>query len=105
MEWTSCDSIFFFQAEDGIRDGHVTGVQTCALPICRATRPSGACAAPSRRGRDVPAAEWRGGVAFPPGAGTRMKCEAQPKASRADESDLTIAIRLPNWLGDTVMAV
>src|SRR5439155_9214156 len=24
---------FFFQAEDGIRVGHVTGVQTCALPI------------------------------------------------------------------------
>src|SRR5436309_4199532 len=28
--------IFFFQAEDGIRDFHVTGVQTCALPISRA---------------------------------------------------------------------
>src|SRR5437870_7178266 len=28
--------IFFFQAEDGIRDGHVTGVQTCALPISSA---------------------------------------------------------------------
>src|SRR5215510_15694007 len=27
---------FFFQAEDGIRDGHVTGVQTCALPISAA---------------------------------------------------------------------
>src|SRR5690606_40890053 len=26
----------FFQAEDGIRDFHVTGVQTCALPICSA---------------------------------------------------------------------
>src|SRR5207249_9160396 len=26
---------FFFQAEDGIRDRNVTGVQTCALPICR----------------------------------------------------------------------
>src|SRR5689334_21443438 len=26
-------SDFFFQAEDGIRDGTVTGVQTCALPI------------------------------------------------------------------------
>src|SRR6266498_3368752 len=26
---------FFFQAEDGIRDADVTGVQTCALPICR----------------------------------------------------------------------
>src|SRR5690606_39512455 len=28
-----CLSFFFFQAEDGIRDFHVTGVQTCALPI------------------------------------------------------------------------
>src|SRR3989441_1847276 len=27
---------FFFQAEDGIRDKLVTGVQTCALPICLA---------------------------------------------------------------------
>ena len=27
------DVIFFFQAEDGIRDKLVTGVQTCALPI------------------------------------------------------------------------
>src|SRR5690349_23319105 len=37
---------FFFQAEDGIRDLYVTGVQTCALPIClsvlgcTASRPS-----------------------------------------------------------------
>src|SRR6266487_5679891 len=33
----SCVSFvfFFFQAEDGIRDGRVTGVQTCALPISR----------------------------------------------------------------------
>src|SRR3712207_7464159 len=28
--------LFFFQAEDGIRDIGVTGVQTCALPICLA---------------------------------------------------------------------
>src|SRR5689334_24773253 len=38
--------VFFFQAEDGIRDGTVTGVQTCALPIYRQVslvfkRPSG----------------------------------------------------------------
>src|SRR6266581_2994711 len=26
--------VFFFQAEDGIRYGRETGVQTCALPIC-----------------------------------------------------------------------
>src|SRR2546427_12641286 len=33
-----CCFFFFFQAEDGIRDLTVTGVQTCALPICsRAT--------------------------------------------------------------------
>src|SRR6266404_8318428 len=30
---------FFFQAEDGIRDKLVTGVQTCALPICRNPSP------------------------------------------------------------------
>src|SRR2546430_13052707 len=29
---------FFFQAEDGIRDLTVTGVQTCALPICLVVR-------------------------------------------------------------------
>ena len=29
---------FFFQAEDGIRDYKVTGVQTCALPICHRDR-------------------------------------------------------------------
>src|SRR5258708_9369851 len=29
----SCCMFFFFQAEDGIRDDLVTGVQTCALPI------------------------------------------------------------------------
>src|SRR3712207_7457264 len=30
----ACPTRFFFQAEDGIRDIGVTGVQTCALPIC-----------------------------------------------------------------------
>src|SRR5207237_4557485 len=32
-----CLFFFFFQAEDGIRDSSVTGVQTCALPILSAT--------------------------------------------------------------------
>src|SRR5258708_26379129 len=31
-------TFFFFQAEDGIRDDLVTGVQTCALPICFSRR-------------------------------------------------------------------
>src|SRR3989449_8760700 len=33
-----CYFFFFFQAEDGIRDVAVTGVQTCALPICYGDR-------------------------------------------------------------------
>src|SRR5256885_17261741 len=47
---------FFFQAEDGIRDYRVTGVQTCALPICRAgpgprgRRAGAANAGPTRAG-------------------------------------------------------
>src|SRR5690625_1351857 len=45
-------AFFFFQAEDGIRDGHVTGVQTCALPISVMATP----AAPSRAAaRAIPA--------------------------------------------------
>src|SRR2546428_7013405 len=37
--WRACTRCcFFFQAEDGIRDLIVTGVQTCALPICAAGR-------------------------------------------------------------------
>src|SRR5699024_11990631 len=38
---TRCLSFFFFQAEDGIRDRNVTGVQTCALPISGALQPQG----------------------------------------------------------------
>src|SRR5689334_24141798 len=59
---------FFFQAEDGIRDGTVTGVQTCALPISRNTsatrrrdpsrralRPPRRCPTATRTGRRSPA--------------------------------------------------
>src|SRR5207245_3973150 len=43
-------SSFFFQAEDGIRDATVTGVQTCALPIWKA-RPAPGASAEGRRRR------------------------------------------------------
>ena len=39
--WGGGGGIFFFQAEDGIRDYDVTGVQTCALPILTAAAPNG----------------------------------------------------------------
>src|SRR3954449_9900411 len=49
--------LFFFQAEDGIREESVTGVQTCALPIWPARTPRG----PLRAGRrGLPAARADG---------------------------------------------
>src|SRR2546422_3848240 len=44
-------AFFFFQAEDGIRDVAVTGVQTCALPICAA---HGVCRSGGGGGRLAP---------------------------------------------------
>src|SRR5256884_7955239 len=42
-DYQSLTNVFFFQAEDGIRDVAVTGVQTCALPIYPLNRvPDGA---------------------------------------------------------------
>src|SRR5258708_37363048 len=49
---------FFFQAEDGIRDDLVTGVQTCALPIC--TRPQ------IRNPRWDRNRRWRAAIRTPP---------------------------------------
>src|SRR5437660_2941188 len=64
---------FFFQAEDGIRDGHVTGVQTCALPISTA------------RGRSVPARSGSPSSAVPRRAadfrtGRPRRCCTLPEA-------------------------
>src|SRR5437870_10506518 len=51
---------FFFQAEDGIRDGHVTGVQTCALPIYRGAQRGDPEAGERRVERYRPEAQQRG---------------------------------------------
>src|SRR5207244_8574140 len=79
-EYISCElvyllvlSSFFFQAEDGIRDDLVTGVQTCALPISA-----------HRGGRDVRgfgAADDRAGLGNA-GAGTDA---GDPSAVRAGD--------------------
>src|SRR5690554_7244557 len=54
---------FFFQAEDGIRDADVTGVQTCALPIYDRFRPRHAGNAEERF--DLIAIQLRSGIAEP----------------------------------------
>src|SRR5260370_2186431 len=41
LKWLVRRLVFFFQAEDGIRDSSVTGVQTCALPIYMTITDSG----------------------------------------------------------------
>src|SRR5439155_16751913 len=52
-------TLFFFQADDGIRYGHVTGVQTCALPIY--PRPVGGRQADAKGKRAEPGRRRRWG--------------------------------------------
>src|SRR3989449_1820987 len=47
-KWWRMVGLFFFQAEDGIRDVAVTGVQTCALPISSGSSDTGAVARAGR---------------------------------------------------------
>src|SRR5206468_8596018 len=54
---------FFFQAEDGIRDLIVTGVQTCALPIFRSTATRPSARTRPRISRPPPSPEGGGKVA------------------------------------------
>src|SRR5258708_20261736 len=59
--YVSARCVFFFQAEDGIRDDLVTGVQTCALPIWLPSggRAPGPRAAPARRAPAPPGSSGR----------------------------------------------
>src|SRR5215203_691329 len=93
-----CLLFFFFQAEDGIRDIGVTGVQTCALPIClfRDARRAGLS-----RARAVAVAARAGGLADgadlsppspQPGSGQGVDRAAGLGAA-------TLADRLPRRLG------
>src|SRR5690606_37228038 len=74
---------FFFQAEDGIRDFHVTGVQTCALPISEqpgdAESAAGAQHLPPRR-------EWPKWI---------LAHDGSPFCSARSGSDLITARRRP----------
>src|SRR5258708_24803873 len=77
--WGICISlIFFFQAEDGIRDDLGTGVQTCALPIS-VTRSA------MRRGSGA-------GGAVPPSATTADSVAASPPSDEAGMIDPSIEV-------------
>src|SRR5256886_11553637 len=71
---------FFFQAEDGIRDLTVTGVQTCALPICCwKARRSNARPACARRAVRCGPIQARDAVAWSNGKVQSSKLEVQRK--------------------------
>src|SRR5204863_1308948 len=87
LVWFFLLCLFFFQAEDGIRDLYVTGVQTCALPIstlcalaraCR-TAPAVDRRRPYARRRDQGRTGW---VADSRGAARR---EGRSQGSRSEE--------------------
>src|SRR2546429_4563697 len=68
----SATAFFFFQAEDGIRDVAVTGVQTCALPISASSWSRRSRPPPGRLDREPVSPQWppRGGA---PGASVRCR--------------------------------
>src|SRR2546421_4824656 len=80
--WASLESclllcFFFFQAEDGIRDLIVTGVQTCALPISELTGSARRSPHRGRPLRPLPAFLYRG-------HGGRRHDRAPPHRSTAE---------------------
>src|SRR5207253_4587811 len=81
---------FFFQAEDGIRDGHVTGVQTCALPIYLDERPE-----QPRADADGEGGQGHGGEPREQHPGLR----AQPAAGRPERGEAQYAPRPETEIG------
>src|SRR5690606_40790758 len=79
----------FFQAEDGIRDFHVTGVQTCALPILlRGRRPE----RPARlagRGAGRDGAPGRGLALHPEGGGGMTDATQHAQPTREGQHTMT----------------
>src|SRR5690349_23687390 len=79
---------FFFQAEDGIRDLYVTGVQTCALPIYRfdAGRGAGDRGRVEGEGRALGAVERRRDELGPDGT-----AQGDRKSTRLNSSHVEIS--------------
>src|SRR5699024_11559303 len=91
--WSS--PVFFFQAEDGIRDRNVTGVQTCALPISTCAWP--ASVAPFQAhvviaNKDAAAAEAAEKLAEElDAAGVSVLFDDRPKVSPGDRKSVVEA--------------
>src|SRR5260370_7137957 len=90
--------VFFFQAEDGIRDSSVTGVQTCALPIFMRAwnylffRPG--IFEPNQQ----KSTEWNRGGYLVTGAAHCGACHTPKNLFGADKRSLAFGGRLPQAL-------
>src|SRR5918996_3148624 len=80
----SVSVFFFFQAEDGIRDYKVTGVQTCALPISGST--SGGGQHPGSQGDDLLRTQLPTAVTL--GRTALRRCASQRQAEPARHCQL-----------------
>src|SRR5258706_10759408 len=78
-----CSVYFFFQAEDGIRDWSVTGVQTCALPILRRRRGAADHGARDGRARGADRRAGRAPAARAAGGGARRRRGARLRGAAA----------------------
>src|SRR5690606_39551531 len=85
---------FFFQAEDGIRDFHVTGVQTCALPISPSSPPSSPPPSPSPPLSPFPVS---GGVGSPPEWLLLSPPQAVRNKDRSEERRVGKECRTRRW--------
>src|SRR5204863_4231246 len=84
-----CILIFFFQAEDGIRDLYVTGVQTCALPISRASHKEAKKVAAASRS----ASKGRTATKAPAAKSSKNKRSAMPNKTAKPAVKATVAKR------------
>src|SRR5690606_341415 len=92
---------FFFQAEDGIRDFHVTGVQTCALPIWAASRtrsqpwpPAEVCSSCGKGAQAVAYRNWKGRQ--PRRTASAGASRARQKAAHAPGSSVSSSKTTPS---------
>src|SRR5207248_4889483 len=77
--------VFFFQAEDGIRDRTVTGVQTCALPIWSLSVPQRLTERTSPVGEPKGSSSPLTAAAFSAAAGCSYAAHLSCRANRSEE--------------------
>src|SRR5260370_18920480 len=80
-----CVFFFFFQAEDGIRDSSVTGVQTCALPISLSFGAGSGRIGDAEAAADGFGAAWRDGQQFAHGGSDQRARTRGTRGRRSEE--------------------